>query len=136
MLVTFNIFWTLEIFSFLPYRAKRTTEISISFTCGLATMHRGHVVSQGPLSLAHVWQQPPRLLIVDAACPSWARVCSNLCEALQNFFSLACSLEGPTRVPLFSMYVVQSRHECILPFVVSRTRRRFLRGKCYLESSR
>ncbi|XP_020860974.1 meiosis 1 arrest protein isoform X1 [Phascolarctos cinereus] len=80
-------------------------------------MHRGHVVSQGPLSLAHVWQQPPRLLIVDAACPSWARVCSNLCEALQNFFSLACSLEGPTRVPLFSMYVVQSRHECILPFV-------------------
>ncbi|XP_068927884.1 meiosis 1 arrest protein [Petaurus breviceps papuanus] len=80
-------------------------------------MHRGHIARQGSLSSAHSWQQPPRLLIVDAAFPSWARVCSNLCEALQNFFSLACSLEGPSRMPLFSMYVVQSRHECILPFM-------------------
>ncbi|XP_072475986.1 meiosis 1 arrest protein isoform X2 [Notamacropus eugenii] len=76
-------------------------------------MNRG----QEPLSPSPGWQQPPRLLIVDAAWPSWARVCSNLCEALQNFFSLACSLEGPSRMPLFSMYVVQNRHECILPFV-------------------
>ncbi|XP_003773528.1 meiosis 1 arrest protein [Sarcophilus harrisii] len=75
-------------------------------------MHQGHIASQG-----HMWQQPPRLLIVDAACPSWARVCSNLCKALQNFFSLVCSLEGPSRLPLFSMYVVQNQHECILPFV-------------------
>ncbi|XP_043828493.1 meiosis 1 arrest protein [Dromiciops gliroides] len=80
-------------------------------------MHQGHGAIQGPLSPAHVWRQPPRLLIVDAALPSWARVCSNLCEALQNFFSLACSLGGPIRMPLFSMYVVQSQHECILPFV-------------------
>ncbi|XP_044537108.1 meiosis 1 arrest protein [Gracilinanus agilis] len=80
-------------------------------------MHRGNVASKGPLTPTHGWQQPPRLLIVDAALPSWATVCSNLCEALQNFFSLACSLEGPSRMSLFSMYVVQSQHECILPFV-------------------
>ncbi|XP_074086101.1 meiosis 1 arrest protein [Macrotis lagotis] len=78
----------------------------------MKTMHQGHVASNP----VQVWQQPPRLLIVDAALPSWARVCSNLCEALQNFFTLACGLEGPSRMPLFSMYVVQNQRECLLPF--------------------
>ncbi|XP_040849575.1 meiosis 1 arrest protein isoform X1 [Ochotona curzoniae] len=64
-----------------------------------------------------IYQPLPRLLIVHIALPSWADICSNLCEALQNFFSLACGLMGPNRMSLFSLYIVQNQHECILPFV-------------------
>ncbi|XP_012382941.2 meiosis 1 arrest protein [Dasypus novemcinctus] len=80
-------------------------------------MHRGQTTSKGVPLLAQTYQQPPRLLIVHVALPSWAYICSNLCEALQNFFSLACSLMGPNRMSLFSLYMVQNQHECILPFL-------------------
>ncbi|XP_004634189.1 meiosis 1 arrest protein [Octodon degus] len=80
-------------------------------------MYHGRTTSKGPSSVTKINQQPPRLLIVHIALPSWADICSNLCEALQNFFSLACSLMGPSRMSLFSLYMVQNQHECILPFV-------------------
>ncbi|KAM7239087.1 hypothetical protein CapIbe_010607 [Capra ibex] len=80
-------------------------------------MYHGQIASKRPSNPTQMYQQPPRLLIVHIALPSWADVCSNLCEALQNFFSLACSLMGPSRIPLFSLYIVQNQHECILPFV-------------------
>lgn len=82
-------------------------------------MYHGRSTGKGPSTPMQIYQQPPRLLIVQVALPSWADTCSNLCEALQNFFSLACSLMGPSRMSLFSLYVVQNQHECILPFVVS-----------------
>nr|XP_012644045.1 meiosis 1 arrest protein isoform X1 [Microcebus murinus]XP_012644046.1 meiosis 1 arrest protein isoform X1 [Microcebus murinus]XP_012644047.1 meiosis 1 arrest protein isoform X1 [Microcebus murinus]XP_012644048.1 meiosis 1 arrest protein isoform X1 [Microcebus murinus] len=80
-------------------------------------MHPGRTTGKGPSTPMHFDQQPPRLLIVHIALPSWADICSNLCEALQNFFSLACSLMGPSRMSVFSLYMVQNQHECILPFV-------------------
>ncbi|XP_021571631.1 meiosis 1 arrest protein-like [Carlito syrichta] len=80
-------------------------------------MHSGRTTGKGPSAPMQIDQQPPRLLIVHIALPSWADICSNLCEALQNFFSLACSLMGPSRMSLFSLYMVQNQHECILPFV-------------------
>uniref|UniRef100_A0A8D1WGC3 Meiosis 1 associated protein n=1 Tax=Sus scrofa TaxID=9823 RepID=A0A8D1WGC3_PIG len=80
-------------------------------------MYHVPTTSKGPSSPTQIYQQPPRLLIVHIALPSWADICSNLCEALQNFFSLACSLMGPSRMSLFSLYIVQNQHECILPFV-------------------
>ncbi|KAB0380125.1 hypothetical protein FD755_007909 [Muntiacus reevesi] len=80
-------------------------------------MYHGQIASKRPSNPTQMYQQPPRLLIVHIALRSWADVCSNLCEALQNFFSLACSLMGPSRIPLFSLYIVQNQHECILPFV-------------------
>uniref|UniRef100_H0WHT4 Meiosis 1 associated protein n=1 Tax=Otolemur garnettii TaxID=30611 RepID=H0WHT4_OTOGA len=80
-------------------------------------MHPRKTSGKGPSTPMHIAQQPPRLLIVHIALPSWADICSNLCEALQNFFSLACSLVGPSRMSLFSLYMVQNQHECILPFV-------------------
>lgn len=92
---------------------------SYSSTSGLAAMYHGQIASKRPSNPTQMYQQPPRLLIVHIALPSWADICSNLCEALQNFFSLACSLMGPSRIPLFSLYIVQNQHECILPFVVS-----------------
>ncbi|XP_005662495.1 meiosis 1 arrest protein isoform X2 [Sus scrofa] len=84
---------------------------------GPAAMYHVPTTSKGPSSPTQIYQQPPRLLIVHIALPSWADICSNLCEALQNFFSLACSLMGPSRMSLFSLYIVQNQHECILPFV-------------------
>ncbi|XP_060239484.1 meiosis 1 arrest protein [Meriones unguiculatus] len=80
-------------------------------------MHRKRTTSRGTSCTMKISQQPPRLLIVHAAAPSWADICPNLCEALQNFFSIACSLMGPSRMSLFSLYAVQNQHECILPFV-------------------
>ncbi|NXC49161.1 M1AP protein, partial [Penelope pileata] len=62
-------------------------------------------------------QQPSRILIVDVTSPSWANTCSFLSEALENTLCLACSLTGPCRVPLLSLYVVQNQQECLLPFV-------------------
>ncbi|NXE84903.1 M1AP protein, partial [Cochlearius cochlearius] len=61
-------------------------------------------------------QQPSRILIVDVTSPSWTNTCSVLSEALENTLCLACSLPGPCRVPLLSLYVVQNQQECLLPF--------------------
>ncbi|XP_070285654.1 meiosis 1 arrest protein isoform X1 [Myotis yumanensis] len=80
-------------------------------------MYHGRTTGKGPSTPTQIYQQPPRLLIVHISLPSWADICSNLCEAMQNFFSLACSLMGPSRMSLFSLYMVQNQHECILPFV-------------------
>ncbi|XP_067877714.1 meiosis 1 arrest protein [Heterodontus francisci] len=62
-------------------------------------------------------RQPPRILVVDVTPPFWSDICTNLCEALENFFALACSLGGSPRLPLFSLYVVHNQQECLLPFV-------------------
>ncbi|XP_019479125.1 PREDICTED: meiosis 1 arrest protein [Hipposideros armiger] len=80
-------------------------------------MYHGRTTGKGPSTPTQIFEQPPRILIVHIALPSWADICSNLCEALQDFFSLACSLMGPSRMSLFSLYMVQNRHECVLPFV-------------------
>ncbi|KFQ14227.1 Meiosis 1 arrest protein, partial [Leptosomus discolor] len=63
-------------------------------------------------------QQPSRILIVDVTSPSWTNTCSVLSEALENTLCLACSLAGPCRVPLLSLYMVQNQQECVLPFTV------------------
>ncbi|NWR64196.1 M1AP protein, partial [Bucorvus abyssinicus] len=68
-----------------------------------------------PATKAHC-QQPSQILIVDVTSPSWSNTCSVLSEALENTLSLACSLTGPCRVPLLSLYVVQNQQECLLPF--------------------
>nr|XP_015843328.2 meiosis 1 arrest protein isoform X1 [Peromyscus maniculatus bairdii] len=80
-------------------------------------MNRRRTTNRGTSPTTKISHQPPRLLIVHIAVPSWANICPNLCEALQNFFSIACSLMGPSRMSLFSLYTVQNQHECILPFV-------------------
>ncbi|XP_009903184.2 meiosis 1 arrest protein [Dryobates pubescens] len=61
-------------------------------------------------------QQPSRILIVDVTSPSWTNTCSVLSEALENTLCLACSLTGPCRIPLLSLYLVQNHQECLLPF--------------------
>ncbi|XP_042185345.1 meiosis 1 arrest protein isoform X1 [Oncorhynchus tshawytscha] len=62
-------------------------------------------------------RQPPRVLIVDASPPWWSETGTTLCEALDNFLTLACSLDGPCRLPLLSLYALSRQHECLLPFV-------------------
>ncbi|XP_047442767.1 meiosis 1 arrest protein-like [Mugil cephalus] len=62
-------------------------------------------------------QQPARVLIVEAAPPWWSETCAMLCDALDNFLSLACSLDGPSRIPLLSLYAISRQQECLLPFV-------------------
>ncbi|XP_069488618.1 meiosis 1 arrest protein [Ambystoma mexicanum] len=62
-------------------------------------------------------RQPPRILIVDVLPPFWSSTCNSICEALENFFSVACSLGGPCRIPLLSVYAAQTQHECLLPFM-------------------
>ncbi|XP_040887757.1 meiosis 1 arrest protein [Toxotes jaculatrix] len=62
-------------------------------------------------------RQPARVLIVDTLPPWWSETCKVLCDALDNFLSLACSLDGPCRIPLLSLYAISRQQECLLPFV-------------------
>ncbi|XP_055363115.1 meiosis 1 arrest protein [Betta splendens] len=62
-------------------------------------------------------RQPARVLIVDALPPWWSDTRVVICDALDNFLSLACGLYGPCRIPLFSLYAVSRQQECLLPFV-------------------
>lgn len=63
-------------------------------------------------------RQPAQVLIVEAVPPWWSENCKVVCDALDNFLSLACSLEGPCRIPLLSLYAISRQQECLLPFVV------------------
>ncbi|XP_054609252.1 meiosis 1 arrest protein isoform X2 [Dunckerocampus dactyliophorus] len=62
-------------------------------------------------------RQPARALIVEALPPWWSITCPVLCDALDNFLSLACSLDGPCRLPHLSLYSISKQQECLLPFV-------------------
>ncbi|XP_030285748.1 meiosis 1 arrest protein isoform X3 [Sparus aurata] len=62
-------------------------------------------------------RQPARVLIVEALPPWWSETCAVLCDALDNFLSLACCLDGPCRIPLLSLYAISRQQECLLPFV-------------------
>ncbi|KAM8898148.1 meiosis 1 arrest protein [Spinachia spinachia] len=61
-------------------------------------------------------RQPARVLIVEALPPRWSETCPAVCDALDNFLSLACSLDGPCRIPLLSLYAISRQQECLLPF--------------------
>ncbi|KAL2079471.1 hypothetical protein ACEWY4_025215 [Coilia grayii] len=61
-------------------------------------------------------RQPPRVLVVDTSPPWWSETGPILCEALDNFLTLASSLEGPSRLPLLSIYAANLQQECLLPF--------------------
>ncbi|CAB1351358.1 unnamed protein product, partial [Coregonus sp. 'balchen'] len=58
-------------------------------------------------------RQPPHVLIMDESPPWWSET-----STLNNFLTLACSLEGPCRLPLLSLYALSRQHECLLPSVV------------------
>ncbi|XP_019898691.2 meiosis 1 arrest protein isoform X2 [Esox lucius] len=79
-------------------------------------------------------RQPPRVLIVDASPPSWSEMSTTLCEALDNFLTLASSLEEPCRLPLLSLYALSRQHECLLPFV--QVRGNLARLRCCVEELR
>uniref|UniRef100_A0A663NEX9 Meiosis 1 associated protein n=1 Tax=Athene cunicularia TaxID=194338 RepID=A0A663NEX9_ATHCN len=81
-------------------------------------------------------QQPSRIVIVDITSPSWTSTCSVLSEALENTLCLACSLTGPCRVPLLSLYVVQSQQECLLPFTVCQVKENFARIQACISELR
>lgn len=76
-------------------------------------------------------RRPARVLIVEAAPPWWSDTCEVLCDALDGFLSLACSLDGPCRTPLLSVYAISRQQECLLPFAV---RLRKWNNNCYLYS--
>ncbi|RVE60570.1 hypothetical protein OJAV_G00182330 [Oryzias javanicus] len=62
-------------------------------------------------------RQPARVLVVEALPPAWADTCTVICDAMDNFLSLACNLDGPCRIPLLSLYAISHQQECLLPFV-------------------
>ncbi|XP_077472075.1 meiosis 1 arrest protein [Stigmatopora argus] len=65
---------------------------------------------------ARFLRQPARLLIVEAVPPWWSETSTVICDALDNFLTLAASLNGPRRLPLFSLYSITSQAERLLPF--------------------
>ncbi|KAJ8007826.1 hypothetical protein DPEC_G00098230 [Dallia pectoralis] len=79
-------------------------------------------------------RQPARVLIVDASPLWWSEMSATLCEALDNFLTLASSLDGPCRIPLLSLYALSRQHECLLPFV--QVRGNLARLRCCVEELR
>lgn len=80
--------------------------------------HSGNVVYWSSSFL----RQPARALIVEAVPPWWSETSKVICDALDNFLSLACSLDGPCRIPLLSLFAVSRQQECLLPFGVRQMR--------------
>ncbi|XP_077580656.1 meiosis 1 arrest protein isoform X2 [Stigmatopora nigra] len=68
----------------------------------------------GSASFLH---QPARLLIVEAVPPWWSDTSTVVCNALNNFLTLAASLKGPRRLPLFSLYSITNQADRLLPFL-------------------
>ncbi|XP_060577357.1 meiosis 1 arrest protein-like [Ruditapes philippinarum] len=61
-------------------------------------------------------KQPVRMLVLDMSPPFTAEVGEELCDTLENVFSLACTLSGPSRIPFFSLMVISNYSEVLLPF--------------------
>ncbi|KAL3841438.1 hypothetical protein ACJMK2_019588, partial [Sinanodonta woodiana] len=47
-----------------------------------------------------------RTLIIDLSPPFDCHVGIDLCEALENSFAIACTLSGASRIPFFSIFVL------------------------------
>ena len=54
---------------------------------------------------------PARLLMIDLSQPFSTDVGHDVCEALENMFSLACNLSGPTRIPFFGVMALYNYPE-------------------------
>lgn len=61
-------------------------------------------------------KQPARILMVDLGPPFSREVGHDVCEALENLFSLACNISGPSRIPFFSVLALNRYPELLLPF--------------------
>ncbi|XP_061144018.1 meiosis 1 arrest protein [Syngnathus typhle] len=61
-------------------------------------------------------RQPARVLIVDAVPPRWSDTRAVLCDALENFLTMVCSLKGPSRLPFLSVFAIGGQQQCLLPF--------------------
>ncbi|XP_049599703.1 meiosis 1 arrest protein isoform X2 [Syngnathus scovelli] len=61
-------------------------------------------------------RQPARVLIVEAVPPRWSDTRAVLCDALENFLTMVCSLKGPSRLPFLSVFAIGSQQQCLLPF--------------------
>ena len=47
-----------------------------------------------------------RVLLVDLGSSFYSDVGHDLCDVLENLFSLACNISGPSRIPFFSILTV------------------------------
>ncbi|XP_053384829.1 meiosis 1 arrest protein-like [Mercenaria mercenaria] len=61
-------------------------------------------------------KQPVRILMLDFSPPFTVEVGEDVCDTLENLFSLACNLSGPSRIPFFSLMVLNNYPEVLLPF--------------------
>ena len=71
------------------------------------------MVLEHVLLVNHKWYVcfPARLLMIDLSPPFSTDVGQDVCEALENMFSLACNLSGPTRIPFFGVMALYNYPE-------------------------
>ncbi|XP_046553779.1 meiosis 1 arrest protein-like [Haliotis rubra] len=60
-------------------------------------------------------RQPARSILVDISPPFDQHVCDVLCDSLENMFAVACSLAGPSRIPMVSIFLLTAQPELLLP---------------------
>lgn len=116
--VFFLIFPCCVVFSLLSWSFNTTL-----FACQMSVENRKRTGASSNFGSLPHWslsflRQPARVLIIEKLLPYWSETSKVICDALDNFLSLACSLDGPTRIPMLSLFTISRQQECLLPFVV------------------
>ncbi|XP_033751890.1 meiosis 1 arrest protein-like [Pecten maximus] len=80
-------------------------------------MNRGTLSDKQSNARTLLGKQPARTLLLDASppLPDHQQVTNDLCDSLENVLSVACNIGGPSRMPLFSVLVLTSYPELLLP---------------------
>ena len=57
--------------------------------------------------------------MVDLSPPFTSEVGQDVCEALENLFSLACNIVGPPRIPFFGLLALNRYPEVMPKYILS-----------------
>ncbi|KAL5007839.1 hypothetical protein ScPMuIL_016645 [Solemya velum] len=60
-------------------------------------------------------RQPARTIILDTSSPFIPQIGEDICDVLENLFALACNINGPSRIPFFSIIALNGYPELFLP---------------------
>ncbi|RUS89894.1 hypothetical protein EGW08_002335 [Elysia chlorotica] len=65
--------------------------------------------------------QPARVVLLEMSSRKLSKqLCSVLCNALDNILCIGANMAGPSRIPLFGMYLLSSYPEVILPLTCTK----------------
>ncbi|KAK3733953.1 hypothetical protein RRG08_024753, partial [Elysia crispata] len=65
--------------------------------------------------------QPARVVLLEISSSKFtSQLASMVCNALENILCIGANMAGPSRIPLFGMYLLSSYPEVILPLTCTK----------------